>query len=144
MSDENRALPKRWFDEVWNEGRAEAIDEMFPAHGIAHGLGPSGRDLRGPQEFKIFHKTFRGAFPDIHITVDDVVCEGDKVAARFSGWGTHLGANLGIAPTKRRVVFAGMTILRVEKGRIQEAWNNFNLWEVMEQLGVVQPLRIVG
>ena len=65
MSEENKALVQRWFEEVWNKGRAEAVVEMFASDGIAHGLSDdAGSPLRGPEAFKEFHARFRGAFPD--------------------------------------------------------------------------------
>src|SRR5688572_31007911 len=81
MSAENKALVQRWFDRVWSEGRADAIDEMFAAEGVAHGLG---QDLHGPAEFKVFHATFRGAFPDVRVHMDEMIAEGDRVAYRRS------------------------------------------------------------
>src|SRR4051794_19192041 len=99
MPSENVALVHRWFEEVWNKHRADAIDELLAPDTIAHGLGPGGADLRGPAGFKEFHAQFTGAFPDIHITVEDVVCEGDLAACRFTGTGTHLGHELGAPPS---------------------------------------------
>ncbi|HAF13910.1 MAG TPA: hypothetical protein DHU55_16545 [Blastocatellia bacterium] len=73
---------RRWFEEVWNKGRADAIDEMFAADGVAQGLsGDPSAPLRGPAGFKLLHDQFRGAFPDIEVVVEDTIAEGDKVAA---------------------------------------------------------------
>lgn len=83
MSEENKALVRRWFEEVWNKGRADAIDEMFAADGIAHGLADdSGSPLRGTDGFRVFHQKFRSAFPDLVVTVEDAIAEGDTVVAR--------------------------------------------------------------
>ena len=134
MSAENKALVQRWFDRVWNEGRAEAIDEMFAADGVAHGLG---QDLRGPSEFKVFHATFRGAFPDVRVQIDDMIAEGDKVAYRFTATGTHRGGDLGFAATGRPVRFLGMGSVRIANGRIVEGWNVLDQLGMLTQLGVV-------
>ncbi len=140
MIVENKALLQRWFEEVWNKGRAEAIDEMFAEDGLAHGLSDEGgKPLLGPAAFKEFHAKFRGAFPDIIITVDDTVAEGDKVAARCSVRGKHTGDNLGFAATQAPAEFTGIAIIRVKDGKIAEAWNNFDFMTMYRQLGVIKP-----
>src|SRR5437868_2489031 len=102
MSKENTHLIHRWFEEVWNKGRSEAVDEMFAEDGIAHGLADeTGAPLRGPAAFKEFHQKFRGAFPDIVVTVEDTVAEGDKVAARCTVRAVHKGDHLGFAATQK-------------------------------------------
>jgi steroid delta-isomerase-like uncharacterized protein len=140
MSEENKAIVRRWFEEVWNRGRAEAIDELFAAGGTAHGLADeTGEPLRGPANFRVFHGKFREAFPDIEVTIEDVIAEGDKVAARCSVRGRHQSDSLGFAATARPVEFTGMTFARVEGGQIAEAWNNFDFMAMFQQLGVLQP-----
>jgi steroid delta-isomerase-like uncharacterized protein len=138
MSERHRALIHRWFEEVWNKGHADAVDEMFAEDGIAHGLSDdSGEPLRGPEAFKEFHARFRGAFPDIVVVVEDTICEGDKVAARCSVRGTHSGDSLGFAATQNSVEFTGMAIVRVKDGQIVEAWNNFDFMALYKQLGAI-------
>lgn len=79
MSEANKQLIQRWFEEVWNKGRADAIDEMIAEDCVVHGLGnATGQPVTGPAEFKAFHTTFREAFPDIPVSVDDTVAEGDN------------------------------------------------------------------
>jgi steroid delta-isomerase-like uncharacterized protein len=134
MSVENKALVRRWFEEVWNQGRAASIDEMLTSDAVVHGLGPS---LRGPSEFKPFQAMYRGAFPDIDIQVDDMLAEGDLVAARWSGMGTHRGDGLGFMATSKRAQFKGLTIVRVRDGKIVEGWNSFDQLGMLQQLGVV-------
>jgi steroid delta-isomerase-like uncharacterized protein len=139
MSEENKQLVVRWFEEVWNKGRAEAIEEMFAEDGIAHGLSDDpANPMRGPANFREFHATFRGAFPDITVNVDDAIAEGDKVAARCSVRGKHAGDHLGIAATQAPVDFTGMVFLRIENGKIAEAWNNFDFMRMHRQLGTIQ------
>lgn len=134
MSTENKALVRRWFEEVWNKGRAAAIDEMLASETVVHGLGT---DLHGPAGFKPFHTAYRNAFPDVRIQIDDIVAEGDTVAARWSGTGTHRGDGLGFKATGRHVHFAGMLFVRVERGELVEGWNNFDQLGMLQQLGVV-------
>jgi steroid delta-isomerase-like uncharacterized protein len=140
MSTANEILIRRWFEEVWNKGRADAIDEMFAADGIGHGLSADpAKPLRGPENFKIFQAQFREAFPDIIVTVEDAVAEGDKIAARCSVRGKHTGDSLGFAATHAPTEFTGITIVRVRDGQIVEAWNNFDFMRMYQQLGIIQP-----
>lgn len=138
MSEENKALIRRWFEEVWNKGREEAIDEMFAEDGIAHGLADeSGEPLRGPTGFKPFFRNFRTAFPDIEVVVEDTITEGEKVAARCTVRGKHQSDSLGFAATQRPMEITGMTIVRVRDGKIIEAWNNFDFMSMFKQLGAL-------
>ena len=139
MSEENKALVRRWFEEVWNRGRAEAIDEMFAEDGVAHGLADAtGQPLRGPEGFRPFFHSFRDAFPDIEVVVEDVSAEGDKLAARCSVRGRHQSDSLGFAATGSPVEFTGMTFVRLRDGQIVEAWNNFDFMAMFQQLGALQ------
>jgi steroid delta-isomerase-like uncharacterized protein len=138
MSEENKALIRRWFEEVWNKGREEAIDEMFAEDGMAHGLADEiGRPLRGPTGFKPFFRKFRAAFPDIEIVVEDTITEGDKVAARCTARGKHQSDSLGFAATQRPMEITGMTVVRIANGKIVEAWNNFDFMKMYQQLGML-------
>jgi steroid delta-isomerase-like uncharacterized protein len=134
MSAENIEVVKRWFDEVWNKGRMEAVDELFAGDGIAYGLGEAGKDVRGAQGFKPFVQRIRSAFPNIHITVDDTISEGDQVAARFSATMTHTGDALGFPATGKRVTVSGMSFSRIRNGQIVEGWNNWDIYGMMQQL----------
>lgn len=138
MSEENRALIQRWFEEVWNKGREEAIDEMFAEEGIAHGLADeSGEPLRGAAGFKPFFRKFRTAFPDIEVVVEDTISEGDKVAARCTVRGKHQSDSLGFAATQQPMEITGISIVRVRDGKIVEAWNNFDFMSMFKQLGAL-------
>lgn len=138
MSEANKKLVQLWFEEVWNKGRADAIDEMFAADGIAHGLADdAATPLRGPAAFRVFHSTFKGAFPDVIVNVEDMIAEGDKVAARCAVRGSHQGDSLGFAATNAPVEFSGISIVRVKDGKIVEAWNNFDFMKMYQQMGVM-------
>jgi steroid delta-isomerase-like uncharacterized protein len=135
--EENKALVRRWFEEVWNQGRAEAIDEMFAADGIAHGLSDDPeKPLKGGGDFKPFHEIFRGAFPNIEVVVEDMIAEGDKVAARCSVRGKHTGDHLGVAASNAPVDFTGIAIVRIKDGKIVEALNNFDFMRMNRQIGI--------
>jgi steroid delta-isomerase-like uncharacterized protein len=134
--ERNKATMRRWFEEVWNKGRVDAIDEMLASHGVARGLGP---DIHGPAEFKPFHATFREAFPDMRIVLHEVIAEGDLVAARWIATGTHRGDSLGFPATGTRVEFTGMVLCRFDGGQIIEGWINFDQLGMFTQLGAVKP-----
>ncbi len=133
MSQDHREFIRRWFEEVWNQGRASAIDEMMAADAVNHGFG----DKKDKAEFKAFHTAYRDAFPDVHIQTDDIAVDGDMVAVRYSGTATHSGNGLGFAATGRPVTFRGMSFVRIEGGKIVEGWNNFDQLGMLQQLGVV-------
>jgi steroid delta-isomerase-like uncharacterized protein len=138
-TSDNVTILRRWFEEVWNSGRAEAIDELFAEEGVAHGLADeSGAELRGPTGFKPFHQRFRESFPDIEVVVEDTVSEGDKVAARCTVRGRHRGDSLGIKATDSPVHFDGICIVRIADGKIVEAWNNFDFMSMFRQLGALR------
>jgi predicted ester cyclase len=134
MSAENKALVVRWFEEVWNQRRAAAIDEMFAAGGVVHGLGP---DMHGADGFKVFHATFLEAFPNLRVKIDDMIAEGDQVAYRLTADVVHGGGSLGFAATNRSARFTGMGIARIQDGKIVEGWNLLDQLGMLTQLGVV-------
>jgi len=138
MSEEaNKALVRRWFEEVWNQGRSEVIDELLAEDGIIHGLvDAGGNPVRGLQAFHDFHDQFRGAFPDINISVEDAIAESDKVVTRCSVRGQHMGDSLGFKATNAPVKFDGVAIVRIQNGKIVEAWNHFDFMEMNRQLGL--------
>lgn len=142
MPSDSASLARRWFEEVWNRKNVGAISEMLAADGIVHGLGEDGRDLPGPEGFRLFHEKFVGAFPDIRITVNDVVAEGERCAVRFTCEGTHRGGQLGLPPTNRRVRFTAMAFMRVRNGQIVEGWNEIDGVGLMQQLTGPAPAKL--
>lgn len=138
MSEENKTLILRWFEEVWNQGNSNAIDELLADDGVIHGLvDAGGNPVTGLKAFHEFHDQFRGAFPDINVSVDDVISDGDRVVARCSVRGTHSGEQLGFAATDAPVQFDGIAIVRIKDGKIVEAWNQFDFLQMNKQLGVL-------
>jgi len=137
VSEKNKAVVCRWFEEVWNQGREATIDELFPAEGVAHGLGDSESDVHGPAEFKPFAANIRGSIPDVQIRVKDILSEGDRVAVRVTVEGTHSGQGLGVPPTGRRVSIQGIIILRLVDGQMVEAWNSYDQLGLLRQIGAL-------
>jgi steroid delta-isomerase-like uncharacterized protein len=140
-ADENIQLMRRWFQEVWNEGRIQTVHELLHPDGIARGQRGADAEIRGPEEFVKFVGEIRGAFPDIKVNVEDVFGDGDKVVLRWSGVMTHTGDALGIAPTGRTVRSQGITIARIVDGKIVEGWDSWDQLGMLEQIGVYkQPI----
>jgi predicted ester cyclase len=142
MSFDYKALTRRWFEEVWNKGREEVIDEMSATDGVAYGLAEDGREMPGPSEFRKFYRQFRSGIPDIRFTVDQVIGEGDTTAVRFTAEGTHGGDGLGVKATGRRVRFSGICMVRWRGGQMVQGWNEFDAAGLMRQItdpGTPQP-----
>jgi steroid delta-isomerase-like uncharacterized protein len=138
ISEQHKALMRRWFEEVWNKGRAEAIAEMLAEDAVVQGLSDDAAiPLRGPEGFLPFHAQFRDAFPNIEVVVEDQIAEGDLVATRCSVRGKHEGDSLGFKATQAPVEFTGMAITRIKDGKIVEAWNNFDFMKMYKQLGAI-------
>jgi steroid delta-isomerase-like uncharacterized protein len=134
MTETHDQVVRRWFQEVWNEGRSATIDELLAPDAIAHGLGEHGRDARGPEEFRPFFDVLRRAFPDFHITVEDTVVQGDHAAARWTARGTHTGVFGELPPSGRQFAVTGMSFVRIRDGRIAEGWNSWDLHGLLQQI----------
>ena len=136
----NKQLVRRWFDDVWNRRDASAIGRMFAKDGVAHGLGADGQDLIGPDGFRSFHQAFLSGFADLQIVIEDLVEEDDRVAARWRASGTLTGHGMGTPPTGKRMSVTGMSIIRAQNGQIVEAWNNFDVLGMHQQLGTLSAI----
>ena len=139
MSEQNKAIVRRLFTELWNNGNLSVADEIF-APNYAH-FDPSTPDFgRGPDGEKKRASLYRNAFPDIHLTIEEVIAEGETVMTRWSCRGTHKGELNGIAPTGKQFTISGMTVARVSNGKIAEGYVNWDAQGLMQQLGVVPQL----
>jgi steroid delta-isomerase-like uncharacterized protein len=136
MHQDAKALVHRWFDEVWNQGREDTIDELF-THGVAYGLGESDVTVRGPSDFKVFFHTMRSTFPDLRINIEDSVAEGDKCAVRVVLEGTHSGPGFGVPPTGRRIHVAGIVIIHAAGGKLTAGWNTWDQLGLLRQIGAL-------
>ena len=138
MPEQKENLLRRWFEEVWNKARLEAVDEMAAPDIVAHGLvDAQGKEIAGTEGFKVFWHQFRDAFPDVWIDVEDEMADGDKVIVRCTVRGTHLGGGMGLKATGKKMAFSGVCIGRIKDGRLAEAWNYFDFLGLYQQLGVV-------
>jgi steroid delta-isomerase-like uncharacterized protein len=136
-TEENKTLLRRYIEEVFNKGNIAAADEVlapnFVHHSLPKGVPPDREGL------KRFVTVLLSAFPDFHITIEDLVAEGDRVAARFTWRGTHKGEFIGIPPTGKPVTVVEHCLHRVEGGKIAESWVELDQLGMMQQLGIVPP-----
>jgi steroid delta-isomerase-like uncharacterized protein len=128
----NVAVARRWTEEVWTKQDLAVLDEIFDANGVHHGAAFS--TVRGPETVKAAIQRQLQAFPDIALTVDMTIADGELVVVRWSGTATHAGPFLGIAPTDKTVDFTGINVYRLSCGRIVESWSEINALDLLRQL----------
>ena len=133
-AEENKAIVLRYWEEVANKGNLDIIDEICAPDFVAH---EADQDIRGPEGVRQFILMLRVGFPDLHVIVEDVVAEGDKVVQRWSGHGSHQGELMGLPPSGKRVSVAGITISRFESGKVVEEWELYDTMGMMQQLGAI-------
>jgi predicted ester cyclase len=133
MSEKNKELVRRWFEQVWNQKSEAAIDEMFSPEGKAYGF-PEPDSVADAEAFKGLHRDFCGAFPDLQFTLEDIVAEGDMVAVRWRVEATHKGNQLGFPASHRRATLTGSSFLRIGQGRILEGWNQMDMVGLFRRL----------
>ena len=133
-AEENKALVRRFVDEFWTEGNAATADELMAPDAEIH--MPTGEvvDLDG---LKGFASTWRESFPDWNSTFEELIAEGDRVAERWTGRGTHRGELQGIPPTGKRVEVPGSDFYRIVGGKIVEFRGQLDMMRLMQQLGVI-------
>jgi steroid delta-isomerase-like uncharacterized protein len=133
--EENVALMRRWFKEVWNEGKTQTIYELLGPDAIGIGQLEDGTQLRGPAEFLPLVERIRGAFPDINMVVEDAFGAEDKVVLRWSATMTHRGDHLGMPASGKPVRMTGITIARIADKKIIEGWDNWDQLGMLKQIG---------
>jgi steroid delta-isomerase-like uncharacterized protein len=141
MSEHNKAIVRRLFAELWNNGNLSVAGELF-APNYEHHDASTPDFGRGPDSEKKRASLYRNAFPDVHFTIEDVIAEGETVMTRWSCRGTHKGDLNGIAATNKQFTITGITVARVSNGKIAEGFVNWDALGLMQQLGVVaQPVQ---
>lgn len=132
--EENKAYVRRLYEVIFNQKKLAAIDDYFAPTVVDHSLAPG---LPGGIEgVRQTITMFVQAFPDIHITVEDSIAEGDTVVSRWTFCGTHQGASLGMPPTGKHVTMPGISIVRLESGRAVENRVIFDQMTMLQQLGL--------
>ena len=137
MSEQNKALARRFYDEVFNKKNLNAVDELCVPGVVDHmafpGQAPGAQGLKA-----VFAEYFKG-LPDTHLTLHETIAEGDFVVVRFTGTGTHMGTLMGAAPTGKKVSFHGMDMIRIKDGKATDVWHEGDDAIVLMQLGVQMP-----
>ena len=133
--EENKALFRRIIDQVWNEKNLGVVDELLSEDFVDHSWPPGVDSSR--EGLKQLMNTFTGAFPDLHVQIDDLIAEGDKVVALVTTSGTHQGDLMGIAATGKHMSFAEVHIIRIANGKAVEHWGVEDMLGMMQQLGVI-------
>ncbi len=140
-TEDNKALIRRWVDEVLNTGD---VSERSPAYQLVAtdfvGHFPGQPPIHGLEAFRQFGSAYFSAFPDLQITPEDMIAEGDKVVMRYGWRGTHKKELMGIPATGKQVTTSGMSILRIANGKIAEQWDSFDNLGMLQQLGVIPSM----
>jgi steroid delta-isomerase-like uncharacterized protein len=134
-ADDNRSLTQHFYEEVWNKGNLDAVDDIMTGDFVDHAAPPGFPS--GPEGAKQVFTMYRTAFPDFRLSLEDLIAEGDKVVARWVTHGTHQGELMGIPPTGKPVTVTGIDLFRFAGGKIAEHWAEFDMLGMMQQLGVI-------
>ena len=138
MSEQNKAIMRRFYEEVFNRGNLTVAEDVFATDFIEHEIFPGMAP--GLEGFKQMVSAARAAFTDFRVSADDMLAEGDKVAVRYTTSGTHRGGFMGVAPTGKRVTLTGIDINRFTGGKIVEHWGQSDSLGLMQQLGLVPSM----
>ena len=137
-TEENKVLIRRFYEEVFNKRNLAALDEFYAPDHVDHTL-PPGLPV-GPEGTKQAIAMILSGFPDLHVTIEDMIAEGDKVVIRFTTHGTQLGRLGGIPPTGKQVAVSTIEITRIADGRIVEDWGLDDRLGMLQQLGLAPAM----
>jgi steroid delta-isomerase-like uncharacterized protein len=138
-TEQNKSIVQRWVEGGWNHGNLALVDELYAADYMLH--DPSTPDFPGGQAaFKQFVTTLQTAFPNLQVTVEDMLAEGNKVAWRWTIIGTHTGDLMGIPPTGKPIKITGIVVSHFVNGKWAEDYVNWDTLGMMQQIGVVPAI----
>ena len=136
MSAENKVAMRRIYEETWNRGNFEVLDEIVSPDYVSHLPTPPGAPS-GREGLRWLIQMYRAAFPDIHVRVDDQIAEGDKVLTRITVKGTHQGQFMNIPPTNKAISVTALVVTHFKNGQNVEGWAELDRFGLMQQLGVI-------
>ena len=136
VTEENKAITSR-LSEIWNTGNLAIADEIFGAEFVNH--DPHNPEVSNLEIYKGYVAAIRTSFPDLHVTHEDLIAEGDKVAVRWIITATHQAELAGIPATGIEATWTGITIWRFADGKVVEAWWSSDALGMLQQLGVIPP-----
>jgi steroid delta-isomerase-like uncharacterized protein len=131
--EQNKDVITRYWNGKWNERRVEILDELQTPDVQYHG---TSIQMNGLEEYKQVYSVFASALHDTHVTIEEMIAEGDKVMTRIKGRGTHKGELMGIPPTGKTATWNQFTVFRLDDGKIAEEWEIFDELGMMQQLGM--------
>ena len=137
LSENNKTVARRFFEEVFGEGKLNVLDEIIAKDHVNSGPGSLPGLPTGPEGTKQLVTVYRNAFPDVHFTIDEQIAEGDKVVTRWTAHGTHQGELAGIPATGNLSTVTGIAVDHIVNGKIAESWGIFDQFLMMQQLGVI-------
>jgi len=144
MSEQNAAATRRFYEECFNEGRLDAVDELVADEYVDHDPQNPHAGTRGPEGVKALITMYRDGFSDLHIEIDQILTDGDHVIARWTGAGTNDGEMNGMPPSGKRSTVTGITIDRYQNGKAVESWTNWDTLGMLQQLGVIPEPQTVS
>lgn len=139
MSADTKAIARRFLEEAFNSGNLDVVDELVAPEFVNHDAALPEPGV-GIEAAKASITGYREAFPDLRLTIEQQLAEGEYVATRWSARGTHQGNLMGMAPTGKQATVTGITIDRIVDGRFVESWTNWDTLGLMQQLGVIPAL----
>lgn len=132
-TEQQKAIIRRYHEEVWNKGNVKVVDELVAPDYIIHAPLPT----QNREALKQFVSMIHTAFPDWHETIEDLIAEGDKVVLRGTIRGTQKGDYMGIPATGKKIAMTAMHMFRVADGKVAEDWGEADSLGMMQQLGVI-------
>jgi len=136
-TEQNKTLVRRYWDEAWNKGNLAVMDELVASDFDGHPLPSDANFGPGPEGQKRLVGLYRGAFPDMRMTIDDMIADGDRVVLRWTARGTNTGEMMGMPATGKPATVTGIIVNRLAAGKIAEGWGNFDALGMLQQLGVI-------
>ena len=133
--EDNKAIIRAYVEAVWNQQQLDRADEFMAPDFLDHASLPG--QAPGLAGAKNKWAMYQAGIPDLRVTIEDLVAEGDKVGVRRTYEGTHKGELLGVPPTGNHIQFGGISIFRLIRGKITESWEQVNLLALMQQVGAL-------
>ena len=134
-TEQNKSIVRRWIEDGWNKHNLAVIDEVYSSKFVQH--EPPPETVNSSEALKQYVGMYLTAFPDLNLSIEDLIAEGDKVVWRFQSSGHQNGPFLGMPPSGKTGSITGIVIFRLENSRIVEAWVNIDALGLLQQVGVI-------
>ncbi len=133
-TEQNKAIIRRWFEEGWDKGNLDIADELFAGDYVHHEPDPYLAEINGPEHARQHHTTHRTAFPDLQVTIEDVLAEDDEVVVRWTAQGTHADTFKGVPATGNQAQITAISWYHLEQGKIKESWGGWDTFSLMQAM----------